>query len=459
VAGIGFSLRKLAGYPGYAGVLRLYGAAALVSNGPWLLSVTGLLAIGLLGPRVDAAPAAVQRFQVCVTWLLASSLVLSGPLQLQLTRYVADQAYVRQSERILPNLLGAQVLLSALGALVASVAALGFTEEPLLLRVLLGVCFVTLANVWLVTSVLGGLRRHGPVLMSFALGYGVMLLLGPLLARWQEAGLLTAFLAGQAVLLLYGLHAIANELGLEQPFEWSCVARQRLRGDLLLAGLCYNLGIWADKLVFWFHPDTSRRVAGFFRASDVYDLPVFLAYLTIVPGMAVFLVRVETDFAERHAAFYDAIRSGASLRRLEPLLESMVASVRTALVDIGWTQLGTLLSCWWAGPALLAAFGLSPLHLPLFYVDVVGVLLQVLLLTLISVFFYLDRCRLVAQLTLLFAASNAAATWVTLQLGPRYYGWGFVFAAGLTGSVALALLNHTLRHLVRDTFLLQPVAR
>jgi uncharacterized membrane protein len=370
---------------------------------------------------------------------------------------VADQAYLRQPERILPNLLGAQVLLSALGALAASVALLWFGEEPLLLRVLLGVCFVTLSNVWLVTCVLGGLRQHGPVLWSFALGYAVMLALVPLCARWQEAGLLAAFLAGQAVLLLYGLRAIAAELGLTQGFDWSCVAPRSLRGDLLLAGLCYNLGIWADKLVFWFHPGTGRRVAGFFRASDVYDLPVFLAYLTIVPGMAVFLVRVETDFAERHAAFYDAIRQGAPLRRLTPLLEAMVGSVRTALMDIGWTQLGSLILCWWAGPALLRAFGLSQLHLPLFYVDVVGVLLQVLLLTLISIFFYLDRCWLVAKLTLLFAASNAAGTWATLELGPRYYGWGFVLAAGLTGSVALVLLNRTLRHLVRDTFLLQPV--
>jgi polysaccharide biosynthesis protein PelG len=459
VAGIGFSLRALSNRPGYTGMLRLYGAAALVSSGPWLLSVTGLLLIGLLGRRLAADPHQIERFQVSVTWLLAASLVVSGPLQLQLTRFVADQVYLRRFERITPNLFGAMLVMSGISLVVAGVAAPWFQGESLGFQVLLGIGFVTLSNVWIVTCVLTGLRRHWPVLRSFAIGYFVMLVLGVLLSRYGEVGLLAAFVAGQASLLVVGARAITDELGCEAPFEWACLRRDVLRPELLLAGLFFNLGIWADKLVFWFHPASSRPVAGFFRASDVYDLPIFLAYLTLVPGMAVFLVRVETDFAERHAAFYAAIRGGAPLGRIEPLLDSMVDAVRRALVDIGRTQLVSLLLCLWAGPALLAAFGISRLHLPLFYVDVVGVLLQVLLLTLISVFFYLDRCRLVAKLSLLFLSTNVAATWLSYELGPRYYGWGFVLAAGLTAAVALASLNRTLRFLVRDTFMLQPVGR
>jgi len=308
-----------------------------------------------------------------------------------------------------------------------------------------------------VTCVLTGLRRHGPVLFSFGIGYFVMLALCPILARYGELGLLVAFVAGQASVLLVGLRAVSNELGFSEPIAWGCLQKQALRVDLLAVGLFYNLGIWADKLVFWLNPSTSRHVAGFFRASDVYDLPVFLAYLTIVPGMAVFLVRIETDFAERNTAFYAAIRDGAPLSRIAPLLDAMVDAVRRALADIGRTQLLTLLLCLLAGPSLLSAFGISSLHLPLFYVDVVGVLLQVLLLTLISVFFYLDRCRLVAKLTSLFSVTNALATWGSYELGPRYYGWGFVLAAAVTLSVALTELNRTLRFLVRDTFMLQRV--
>jgi len=457
MAGIGFSLRALSNRPGYAGMARLYGAAALVSSGPWLLSVTGLLSIALFGRRLGADASAIERFQVCVTWLLAGSLVLSGPLQLQLTRFVADQVYLRQLQRITPNLFGALAAMSGLGLALACAAAPWFERESLAERLLLALSFVTLCNVWIVTSVLTGLRRHWPVLRSFAIGYFCMLVLSVLLVGSGEVGLLLAFELGQASLLVAGLRAITDELGCDAPFEWVCLRPRALRGELLLAGLFFNLGIWADKLVFWLQPAASRPIAGFFRASDVYDLPIFLAYLGIVPGMAVFLVRVETDFAERHEAFYAAIRGGEPLRRIEPLLEQLVEAVRRALVDIGRTQLVSLLLCLWLGPALLAAFGISRLHLPLFYVDAVGVLLQVLLLTLISIFFYFDRCRFVAQLCAFFLVSNALASWVSFQLGPRFYGWGFVLAAGLSAAVALVVLNRTLRHLVRDTFLLQPV--
>jgi uncharacterized membrane protein len=458
MAGVGFSLRALGRPPGYAGLFGLYGAAALVSSGPWLLSVAGLLLIGLVGRQFSADAQGVERFQVCVTWLLATSLVLSGPLQLQLTRYVADQVYLRRPERITPNLFGALLVMSSGAALAAAAAAYWFRAEPLGFQVLLAVGFATLSNVWIVTCVLTGLRRHGPVLWSFGVGYFVMLALCPVLARFGELGLLGAFVAGQASLLLVGLRAITGELGCSAPMAWDCLQRRALRVDLLLVGLFYNLGIWADKLVFWLNPASSRQVAGFFRASDVYDLPVFLAYLTIVPGMAVFLVRIETDFAERNTAFYAAIRDGAPLARILPLWAAMTGAVRTALADIGRTQLLAMLVCLWLGPWLLAAFHISQLHLPLFFVDVLGVLLQVLLLTAISVFFYLDRCRVVAKLTVLFSLTNGLATWGSYQLGPRYYGWGFVFAAALTLAIALAALDRTLRFLVRDTFMMQRVS-
>jgi uncharacterized membrane protein len=198
-------------------------------------------------------------------------------------------------------------------------------------------------------------------------------------------------------------------------------------------------------------------VLGPLRGSDVYDLPIFLAYLTIVPGMAVFLVRVETDFAEQHAKFYGAIRDGASLSRIEPLRDLMTDAARRAVVDILEVQGLTLLGCFWFGPRLLDLFGISRLHLPLFYVDAVGVALQVLLLSITSVFFYLDCRRTVLWLTLLLLSSNLLSSWLSQQMGPTFYGYGFAVAMAVTSITGLCVLSSKLRHLVRDTFMLQPL--
>lgn len=459
MAGIGFSLRALGAGGGYTGMLRVYGAAGLISCGPWLLSVFSMLAIRLIAEKIVSHPAELERFQVCVTWLFALSLIVSGPLSLPLTRFIADRTYENRSAEIAPNLFGALSAMSVLASLIALACAPWFTGEPLALKLIVGTTFVTLCDVWLVVGVLSGLRRHTHVLGAFGVGYLVTVLASLALASAGELGLLVGFASGQTALLILALRLIAAELPLCAPVAFRFWSRRELRLDLIAIGLFYNLSIWIDKALFWFDPSTSRPIVGPLRGSDVYDLPIFLAYLTIVPGMAVFLVRVETDFAERHARYYAAVREGASLRRLESLCDRMTTVARRAVTDVLLVQGLTVLAFIGIGPAMLRLFGLSELHLPLFYVDTVGVGLQVLLLTATSILFYLDRRREVVALTLLLFVSNVAGTWVTRELGPELYGFGFAGAMGLTSVTALVMLDRLLGGLVRDTFMMQPVVR
>jgi uncharacterized membrane protein len=459
MAGIGFSLEKLGRQGGYSGMLEKYGAAGVISCGPWLLSVFSMLLIGALSRGLASDAVAIERFQVCVTWSFALSLILSGPLQLQLTRFIADRVYAKRSNEIVPNLLAALALMSALGAAVAALAWPWFEDEPLGFRLLAAIAFITLCDVWLMVGVLTGLRRHLAVLGVFGAGYAVTVAAALLCARFGEIGLIGGFALGQAVLLILGLRLIDSELDSSAPVAWDFIKPSELRLDLLAIGLLYNLSIWVDKALFWFDPDTSRAVVGPLRGSDVYDLPIFLAYLTIVPGMAVFLVRVETDFAARHAAFYAAVRDGAPLVVIESLCERMTDSARRAITDLVQVQGLTVLACLGLGPWLLGLFGISALHLPLFYVDTLGVGMQVLLLTATSVLFYLDRRREVAIVTGLLFTINGVATWVSRELGPMFYGYGFGFAMTVTSLTAILMLDRILRHLVRDTFMLQPVVQ
>jgi len=459
MAGVGFSLDTLGRRGGYTGVLQKYGAAGLISCGPWLLSVFGMLFIGALARGLVPSPHAIERFQVCVTWSFALSLILSGPLQLQLTRFIADRIYEKRMAEITPNLLGALGLMSAIAGSVAALASPLFADERPGFRLLLGIAFVTLCNVWLMVGILTGLRRHLGVLGVFGAGYAVTAGASLALAAYGEVGLIGGFALGQAVLLILGLRLIAGELPPGATVAWDFVRWRELRPDLLAIGLFYNLSIWVDKALFWFDRDTSRAVVGPLRGSDVYDLPIFLAYLTIVPGMAVFLVRVETDFAACHAEFYAAIRDGASLRRIEALCARMTDAARRAITDLLQVQGLAVLAFIALGPWLLGVFGISELHLPLFYVDTLGVGMQVMLLTASSILFYLDRRREVATVVALLFSVNAVATWVSRELGPMFYGYGFGISMTVTSITAILLLDRIMRHLVRDTFMLQPLPR
>lgn len=93
--------------------------------------------------------------------------------------------------------------------------------------------------------------------------------------------------------------------------------------------------------------------------------------------------------------------------------------------------------------------------MPLLYVDTLAASLQVVFLGVLNIFFYLDRRRVVMVLTGAFVVLNGILTWVTLQLGPAWYGYGFAVALLLVVMASLTILDRKLDRLEYETFMLQ----
>jgi uncharacterized membrane protein len=455
VAGIGFELRRLLRSDSFWGLLRAYGYAGVISSGPWVLSILGVMGIGIAS--VGRVPSlAVRQFLVSVTYLMAGSLILTGALQLMLTRFVADRLFEKDEDAVLPNSFGALGLTSAVaGVLALLVVGVWFDGLGLAYRALMVVGFVTLCDLWVVVVLLSGLKAYRSVLGGFFIGYATSV--GGALALRDRGleGLLAGFVAGQMVLLVLLVAAVVRRYPPGPRLVSFSFLGKRAFYSLLFTGVLYNLGVWADKLVFWNDARVSETVIGPLRASLIYDIPIFLAYLSIVPGMAVFLVRVETDFAEAYDAFYEAVRGGESLLAIQRLKGALSDAARHGMSDIFKVQGVALLICFLVGPRLLELIGISPLYLQLFYVDLAGVGTQVLMLAVFNVLFYLDQRRTVLGLSLLFATANFALTLVTERLGPAFYGYGFALATALTSVTGLSLISRKFERLEIDTFMRQ----
>jgi len=216
------------------------------------------------------------------------------------------------------------------------------------------------------------------------------------------------------------------------------------------------MAIWADKFIFWFNPATSEAIIGPLRASFIYDLPIFLAYLSIIPGMAVFLVRMETDFVEQYDLFYHAVREGGTLDELEYHRHNMILTVRHGLYEIFKVQSITIMLSILFAPQLLKALSISQLYLPLFYIDLIGVLLQIIFMALLNVLFYLDKRAIALWMCLLFLVSNVIFTLASQWLGPLYYGYGFSLSLLLTCSITAIIISDKFNRLTYETFMLQP---
>lgn len=460
MAGVGLLLRRLDPYQSFAGWARVYGTAAVISSGPWLVSILGILLVGLLTVDRVKRPADVTEFQVSVTYLFASSLILTGFLQFLFTRYVADRLFERRRDVVIPSVFGSLVLTSLVSGLFGVVALVFlFDGTSTIYQMLMLVGLVTMSNIWLVVILLTGLKAYRLVVWAFVLAYSIVLGGAWLMYERGLEGLLGAFVTGQTLLLFMLLGAIVKEYPNSQFVAFGFLDRRLIYPSLAATGFLYNLAIWVDKIAFWFHPRTGGQVIGPLHASTVYDVPIFLAYLTIVPGMAVFLVRVETDFSELYDQFYEMVREGAPLADIERTRDRMIETVRQGVYEILKVQGITLALAFLFAPKVLEILGISEHYLGLFYVDAVGVAAQVLFLSILNVIFYLDQRQLALLLCGAFALLNLTLTLVTQALGPAYYGYGFTFSGVIVVLMGLAALSRRLEHLVRETFMLQSTRR
>ena len=171
--------------------------------------------------------------------------------------------------------------------------------------------------------------------------------------------------------------------------------------------------------------------------------------------MAVFLVRFETDFVEWYDKFYNAVREGGSLEEISRMRDEMVFAIRQGLFDIIKIQTLAVLVLVVFAPTLFDKLSISALYLPLFYVDAVAASLQVALLAVMNVFFYLDKRREVLATVALLSILNVLLSLVSLRLGVVFYGYGFALAMLVTLVFSLAVLERKLGRLKYETFMLQ----
>lgn len=456
MAGIGFEIRKIIRRDNLTSTLHAYSFSGVVSSGPWVLSIVGMLIVGFMITQGDASKIFVSQFQVSVTYLIAASLILSGLLQHGFTRYIADQFFLEKPEKLIANLHGAMCLLTLLSGLFGQVIAWRFLSGTTFWYRLLMVCgFVILSNIWLVANLLSGLKAYRAIVWIFLASYTTVVGLCYLLKGYGLSGLLLGFIIGQLLLLFSMMILIYRYYPLKYLMQYEFLQRNKMYLSLVATGFLYNLGVWADKIVFWYYPTTGYEIIGSLHASVIYDLPIFLAYLSIIPGMAVFLLRMETDFVEHYNHFYDAVRNGGTLALIGHARNEMVLSARQGILDIIKVQGLAVLFIFVVGQKLLQWLGISPLYYHLLCIDVVGAGLQVVFLGLLNICFYLDKRIIALWLGIIFVVLNFSLSYTSIKLGVYFYGYGFATALLLTNMIAIVLLDTEFSELEYETFMLQ----
>jgi uncharacterized membrane protein len=457
MAGIGFELRKILARPGYLNTLRAYGYAALISSGPWVLSIVSLALLGIVCRRM-ASEKQMELVFAAVTYVYALSLILTGPIQMVLTRYAADQAFSHRTKQIFPAIMTTLAMTSALSAVIGLVLFVGFVPGPLLFQLSSACLLMLVTSIWVMTVALTASKNYHGVLLSFCAGYGLSFLASWAFTVWLgPSATMLGMVAGHSVLLVLLLRLTFQEIGEMEIKNLEIYHYYNKYRDLALCGLFYNLGIWIDKILFWFISADRKQVSGVIFVSPDYDQVVYLSFLTIVPGMAVFLLTLETGFATYYEQFVQRVLGKGTFEQIAEAKQGMVRSLREGFSQLVKVQ-GTLtLLLIIFTDQFLAFVGLGAVQSGSFQTTALGVFLLVLFLSHLTICFYLGKLRDAMLCCLIFTLVNGAVTAWSIYSGEQWYGFGFLIASAVATAIAATRVNRHLRLLEYDTFTSQSI--
>lgn len=457
MAGIGFELRKIVKKGSLLSLVQMYGYSAMLSSGAWVISIVAILMVGLINIAVFGASQDIMRLQIIITYAfaLATSLVITGFVQLPLTRYISDLIFSKREDEVLGSFLGVLFVILLMGLIIFIPAVwLLLPELTTPQHILITAIFLVLCAIWVSNVLVSSLKYYRSTILAYFLSYA-FIVIASIFYGSSLSNLLFIFFGGNALLLTIMVTLIYKSYHTNIIMNFGFFKSKGFYYKLAFAGLFYNMGTWVDKFIFWYHPMTGEPVIGVISSSVVYDLPIFLAYLSILPGMAIFFYRLEADFAEKYDLFYNSVRSEGTLHVIQTYRNQMVDTIRFSIREVLWIQSLVSIIIFLAAPSIFEFLKIPQLYLRLFYVLSVGALLQLGFMSVLAILYYLDRRTKAMWLCVLFFVLNGLFTLVSIYMGPTFFGYGYAISLLIVFTISLLVIKQTMERLDYETFMHQ----
>ncbi|WP_345991079.1 exopolysaccharide Pel transporter PelG [Sulfurimonas sp. HSL-1716] len=457
MAGIGFELKRILKKDSLLSLVKVYGESAILSAGPWVISIIAIFLVGFVNIVNLESFSEVARFQIVITYAiaLASSLIITGIIQLPFTRYIADLIFEKKEEEIVPSYFGAIFISWLLGLplIIPAVLWVFKGQSPFFLISVIAT-FLILCGVWISSILAASIKLYKRVVSAYFISYALIVVFSYLYGKNVES-LLFIFLTGNATLFTILMTIIIKSYNSTLFMKVNFFFKPNFYWSLGIAGLAYNLGSWVDKFIFWYHPLTGTEVIGKLHASIVYDIPIFLAYLSILPGMAVFFYRLEVNFSEKYDLYYDAVRNGGTLGLIQRYKNDMIRTVRHAIHEIIMIQGIIDIFLFLTVPTLFKMLNIPHLYLGLLYILTIGAMLQLAFMSILAILYYLDRRAIAMWLSIAFFVLNTVLTLASIYVGPTMFGYGYTVSLLIVFIASLIVIRNELDGLDYETFMLQ----
>lgn len=450
MAGIGFELNKLAKRDDLMGIFGAYVHSAFAIAGPWLFTVVALAFTTYLYGGYDSAE--LMNFRGVIVYNFSFSLAFSAPVYMIMTRYLADQIHVKNVTSI-PTVMLESMILVFLFNITLAIFFYGFYFNMSLALRLAGFANMFLiAGVWLLSVYLTALKDFSAVTWTYVIGMTVAVVATELLADRQAAGMVACYNIGLAIIVFLLAGRIFSEYPYHLTRDFALKPFWKKYWELAVGGFFFNCALWVDKWIMWYAPE-AVQLESKLRFFPDYDSAMFLAAMTILPTIALFIFSIETSFFHHYRRFYGNILAHASMRRIrhfhKKIIESIIEGMRNLMLLQGVIAFLFILMA----PKIFEWLHMFFVQLGIFRLGVLGSFFQVLVLFATIILSYFDCRKANMFIFLFYFVMNALLTIVFMQKGYAFYGYGFFLASALTFFVAAAVLAMHVRKLPYHAFI------
>jgi uncharacterized membrane protein len=465
MAGIGFTLQKLFRDDYLSLRVRAYAYASFITAGPWILSVGSIAFINvILVHFANIEDAQRQLFIVTVSYSFIFSQMLSGGWQLSVTRYLADHFFQNRLEVVTPTYIGISRIIFVI-SLIAAIIFYWSSPLSILYKMLSVLLFFMCGQIWLAMVFLTAAKDYKMIAIAFLAGTVVSIGCVFVLLQYpipfdqyrQATNILIGFSSGILLtmgMLVYVLLRAFPAKSASNPYGFLHYVDKY--PSLLWVGFLYNIGVWSHNMIIWLGP-SGVKIEETFLYSPIYDTAVFLANLTVIPSLVLFVVSVETEFYDKYKTFYGYVTNGGTLEMIQKAKKRMVEVLWRELYRL--TKLQVILTVFiiLVSEILLEMIGLQKTVIDIFKLCALGALLNAIMLIHILLMLYFEDRKGALITGGIYFALNALSTAFLLPLGFDYYGFSY-FLAGLVayGWSGFRLLTF-LKRIEVHTFITQSI--
>lgn len=450
MAGIGFELNRMAGRDNLLGIAGAYLHSAFAIAGPWLFTVVALAFTTFFYGNTDNAE--LLNFRGVIVYNFSFSLALSAPVYFIITRYLADQIHVKNVTTVPTVMLESMILVFLFNSALAVFFYGFYFNMPIELRLAGFANMFLICGVWLLSVYLTALKDFSSVTWTFIIGMVIAVIAANYLSEYGAAGMVAGYCIGLSIIVFMLAGRIFSEYPYHLTSEFALKPFWKKYWELAVGGFCYNAALWVDKWIMWFAPEAVELDSKIRFFAD-YDSAMFLAAMSILPSISLFVFAIETNFFHHYRRFYGNILAHASLRRIRQfhgkIMDAIVEGARSIVVLQG--VLAFLLIV--LAPQIFEKMHMIMVQLGIFRLGVLGSFFQVLILFSTIILSYFDCRRSNMWIFAFYLASNIILTLIFMQKGYNYYGYGFFLASALTFFVAAAILMNHVRKLPYHAFI------